>query len=574
MKTFPMKWAGLLMAALLLVSACSETGKGKRAVAKFELFDLVPADTPYVAASSRSLPEELSRRMLKAASLNDRGEEIRIALEGLDPMDEERRRLLELAEALNAELEGKLTPEGLASLGFPLNGRSLIYGLGILPVTWIEITEPARVEAFLDRVEARANVHSQRLTLGETAYRRIVFGDLVGVLSVGERYLVAALLPRSGEQELLALALGERRPESSLADTGGFKEFTGSHGYLGYGDGYIDLVRLVEMALGEASGVNARVLEALGAETESVSPACRRLAEYLVQSAPRISFGFTEAKRDRYTMQGMLETSPEVAVWLQQMAAPVPGLGRYSDVMFGLGLGLNIPVVRDGLKAMLNAVLEHGEGCEEVDQEQLAQTMQTLDLMLSPMFAGIKGFNLVVREARMEPADTEVESVDARLVLAATDPRGMFGMLAMLNPQLATLQIPPDGTPVQVPLQQMAPDAPPTWVAIKGQALGLFLGDQPPADVLEALSAPPDSSALLFALSYNVKKLLEEVGPSLERGMQSLEEQEARDAREIYEAIRQTASLYDRLSFRILGSAEGLVFSGRIFFSEVEEKQE
>ncbi|HIE54024.1 MAG TPA: hypothetical protein EYP90_02385 [Chromatiaceae bacterium] len=82
------------------------------------------------------------------------------------------------------------------------------------------------------------------------------------------------------------------------------------------------------------------------------------------------------------------------------------------------------------------------------------------------------------------------------------------------------------------------------------------------------LTAPPDSPALLFALSYNPKKLLEEVGPSLERGMQSLREQEARDAGEIYAAIRQTASLYDRLSFRILGDDKGLVFSGRIIFND------
>ena len=560
----------LLSLLMLAISGCSEGDKGKRAVAKFQLFELVPADTPYVAASSRPLPEELSRRMLKAASMKQDNRAFGLKSRMEEATDPGQKRMLRLLTAVNEELNGKLTPEGLDSLGFPLNGRSLIYGLGVLPVAWIEIKDGQRVNALLDRVEQRAGEPSKRLKLGQTDYRRFDFGELSGIAAVKGHYLVIALLPVAGEAPLLPLALGEQKPEKSLADTGGFARFTESHGFKGYGEGYLDLVRLVDMFLGEASGTNAQVLAALGVEPEVVSPGCRKLTKYLVQSMPRISFGYTEASAQGYSAEAILETTPVVGQWLEQMASGVPGLGKSKGATFSIGLGLNLPKVRDGLKAMLGAILEQGKECEGVDREELTQAMQSVDMMLNPMLAGVKGFDLVLDEIQVDPNTLEPKSVQARLVVAATDPRGIFGMAGMLNPQLATLQIPPDGTPVALPLKQTLPTAPPGWVAIKGEALGLFFGAKAPENAAALLSEPPASPHLLFALDYDVKKLLAQIGPSLEHTMQTMQGEEADDAREVYEAIKQTASLYDRFAFSISGEKQGLVMRGRVEFGRNE----
>jgi len=562
-----MKYTPMLLALFALaLTACSEQDKGERAVERFELFELVPADTPYVAASSRALPEALSRRLLQAAALQNDKREFRLAMKEVETEDPGEKRLVQLAQAVNQELKGKLNPEGLDSLGFPLNGRSLIYGLGILPVAWIEIEDGNKVKAFLDRVEQRAGQPSQRLKQGSLAYRRYDFGALSGVAAVKEGYLVVALLPAAGEQQLLPLALGQQKPERSLDGAGTFRKFVSNHGFLGYGEGYVDLQRLLEMALGEAGGVNAQVLQSLGFEPEAVSPGCRRLARHLVQSVPRFSFGYIQAKADGYTVEGVLETSPAVGAWLKRMAAPVPGLGSATGATFSLGLGLNLPKVRDGIKAMLAAVLEQGKECEDVDQEELAQAMQSVDLLLNPMLAGVKGFNLVLDQVVLDTATLEPKSVKARLVVAATDPRGLFGVVGVLDPRLAMLQIPPDGTPVELPLKDSLPAAPPAWVATKGEVLGLFLDAQPPGDTTRVLSEPPASSTLILALDYDVKKLLQQIGPSLERTMQTMQGEEAEDAREIYQAIKETAALYDRFSFGIHGEERGLVMRGKVEF--------
>jgi len=321
------------------------------------------------------------------------------------------------------------------------------------------------------------------------------------------------------------------------------------------------------MALGEAGGVNAQVLHAMGFRPEQVSPGCRRLAKFVANGVPRFGFGYVEVGDDHYTVEAILEASPAVGGWLNQMAAPVPGLGSAADATFSLGLGLNLPKVRDGLKALLGNIAEEGKACEDVDRQELLQAMQSLDMMLNPMLAGVKGFNLVLDEIRVDPDTLEPKSVVARLLVAATDPRGLFGMAGMLDPRLAMLQIPQDGTPVRLPLEESLPTAPPTWVAIQGEAMGLFVAPQPPKNAGKLLTEPPASPSLLFALDYDVKRLLEQIGPSLEKTMQTMQGEEADDAREIYQAIRQTASLYDRFSFGVHGEKQGLVMRGRIRFS-------
>jgi len=557
---------------MLGISACSEQDKGKRAVAKFELFELVPADTPYVTASSRALPRALSERMLKVFAMQNEKREFQLAMKEMEATNPGQKRLLQLVQAVNQELQGKLTPEGLASLGFPLNGRSLVYGLGILPVAWIEIEDPAKVSAFLDRVEQRAGQDSRRLRLGQIDYRRYDFGRLSGILALKGGYLVFTLLPVDGEDELLPLALGEQKPESSLADSGAFRRFAASHGFLGYGEGYVDLVRLVEMALGEAGGINARVLQALGFRPEEVSPGCRRLAKFVVQGVPRLGFGYVAATDDSYTVEVVVESSPGVGNWLKQVAAPVPGLGSAAGATFSFGVGLDLPKVRDGLKVLLGNIAEQGKECETLDQQELVQATQSLDLMLNPMLAGVKGSNLVLDEIQVDPDTLEPKSVAARLLVAATDPRGLFGMAGMLDPKLAMLQIPQDGTPVKLPLEESLPMAPPAWVAIQGEALGLFLDAQPPKDAARVLSEPPASSTLILALDYDVKKLLQQIGPSLEHTMQTMQGEEADDAREVYEAIKETASLYDHFSFGIHGEERGLVMRGKVEFDSGSAK--
>ncbi len=562
------KLGRIFVAGALAVSlaACSDSEDKKEqkaaveAAAEFLLLDQVPADSPYVMVGSRRMPPSLSEKMIKAAAADiDNGTVRKMLVSGMeeDGVSEDTRKLV---DAILSEFEGKMNAEGFKSMGVPINGRSLVYGLGILPVVWMEIEDPAKVEALLSRIEEKSGMKAEKLSSGEMSYRRFVLDDLVALLGMNKEWVVFAMLPAKTEKELLPLAFGETRPEKSLQDTGNFKKFIEKRKFLGYGDGYIDLVRLTEMSLGEAEGVNAQVLKAIGTDPKELSPACRSFVKTTVQSVPLISFGFTEATDSKYVIKGAVETSPAVAAWLKKMAAPVPGVGMDSDAMFSFGLGVDLPQVRDGLKAMLRSFIENGKGCEMVNEQELTQMMQGMDMMLNPMFAGIKGFEIAVNDLELDAQTMSPKAVDAQLVLASVDPKGMFGMLGMMNPQLAQIDVPVDGTPVQLPVDTMAPMAPPTYVAIKGEVLALKLGDKAPAGIDKLLEAPVAEVPPLVAVSYNPEKMFSAVAPGLKSMMETMQGEDADDLKAAYQSLETAAATYKYGEFRMMGTDMGMEF--------------
>ncbi len=559
--------------AVAVLTACTDGNQSPedaqkaavKATAEFSLLDMVPADSPYVVAASRRMPEKLMEKLLKS-SANDI-DRVRVSIENSTGQGTDDR-LIRLLQAMLSEFDGKMTPEGLKTLGLPVNGRMLAYGLGVLPVAWLEIEDPAKVEAMVERIEAKSGMKAEKRVRGKISYRRIPMDKLVAVLAVTDKWMIYAMLPAKSEQELLPFALGEELPKTSVLDTGRFRDFVEQRKFLGYGDGYIDLVRLADMFVGNAEGINATVLEAMGVTPGKLSPACVDFVKSQTRSVPLISVGFTELAENRYTITGAVETSPAVGGWLMKMAAAVPGVGIRSDAAFTAGMGLNLPQLRDGLKTLMRNFIENGKGCEMVDTQSLAQAMQGMDMMLNPMIAGIKGFNLEVTDLQVDPQTLSPEVVDSRLLVSSVDPKGIFGLLGMFNPQFAQLDIPADGTPVKLPMEALSPTAPPAYAAIKGEFLVLSTGPGAPGDVTRMLEAPIAEVPPLLAFGYNPKKLFDSAAPTLQEMIASMSAEEAGELEAMYNSLKANAELYKYGDFRMLGTDSGIRIVARAEFND------
>ena len=564
LRTFIGLALGVMLSAILV--ACGESDREEKAVSKAveqsELLQYIPADTPYVFTNSRAMPDELMEKLLQGAAIEfeNASQQIQLQLNEHPAEAPEDEKLEALIKAILDELEGKISVEGLASLGIPVGGKSALYGLGILPVARAEIEDQQKVEAFLERIEQRSGLTAEQNTDGATSYRRFDLDDLVGILAVTEKYLVAALVPTSSEAEVLPLVLGEQKPTSNLADAGTFKNMLLANDYVGYGDGYIDLVQFTEIALGESEGVNARIWQALSTEPVAFTPECSRFARSLAQSVPRWSFGFTEANAEAYKIKSLIETSPEIAGRLQKIAAPVPGLGLDSEAMFSFGMGLSTPEMREGIKAALLDIQQRGARCEWIDQQELTQMMQVIDMAFNPMMAGIKGFYLLVDDIQFNEQSMEPEAIDAQLLLAVDDPRGVFGMMGMLDHRFTQIQVPDDGTPVLLPMEGLAPTAPPAYVAIKDRALVLTTAADAVSSSAKMFAAALAAPAPVLAIRYNAAKLLSRTEGVAETVLQSMgDTEDAREAREAYESFRSSAQTYEQVSLLVNGSEKGLV---------------
>jgi hypothetical protein len=553
---------------LALVAACTREAEPPTA----GLLQHVPADTPYVFVNSRKLPKDLGEKLadhyatqlaVQRASFGRMREQLEDSPDAA-AMAHTGRQLFEVLDALFAEFEGRGTAAQLRELGIEPVTRSALYGIGVLPAVRVEIADAERLNAMLDRVEQRAQVSALRGELAGQSYRRIDLGPIDAVLSVTAGHLVGGLLVDALFDQHLPLLLGQELPDESLAKTGSIEALIDRHGFTGYGEGYVKLDDLVAILLGKGSGRNAAVMQALAAPPLPVSTGCMRMTEQLLAGMPRMVMGITQADERRLTARGIWESSPVVAGYLQKLAAPVPGVGNPYSGLLAVGMGIDLPQLRNAIDALLRQVVAAGESCEWVDPAVLQAAIPQLNLILGPMTAGIKGFNLQLDDLDFDPQTFEPTNVRAGLLAAVDDPRGVFALGAMFNPALAALEIPSDGSLVDLPRDLgLDEQTPPLKVAIKDKALLLLAGSES-ADMMHPLfNAVPLDPAPLFAIDYGIHRLMQRFSSLLDRMVAQLAGQgEAEMARELEDQLqgfRLQAEIFDRLRISVHANADGLV---------------
>ena len=554
---------------VMLVIGCSRDPEPPSTA---DLLRHVPADTPYVFVTSRQLPDPLREKLadyyaeqmaMQRAGLIRIREPLGEALQ-TDPMVERAIRALDVVDAVLAEFEGRTTAAQVRELGIEPVTRSVFYGIGVLPAMRIEIADAQKLNAMLDRVEQRADLSVEHATLNEQSYRRFDLGQLDLVLSVNDKYLVAGLLPDTLFDRELPMLLGQADPASTLAESGDIRRLIGRYGFPGYGEGFIELDSLLAILQGKADGLNAEVMQALGVPPLPIPQGCMPLGESLVAGMPRVVMGVSEAADKRITVQSIWESTPDVAAYLQRLAAPVPGVGGSHDGLLAVGMGIDLPQLRNAIEALLRQVMSAGESCELVEPDKLQAVIPQLNLALGPMTAGIKGFSLRIDDLQLDPETLEPLDLRAGLLAAVDDPRGVFALGAMFNPALAALEIPTDGTLVELsPALGMDAAMPPLQVAIKDKALLLIAGTESASMAQPLLDAAVLEPAPILALDYGVHKLMERFGSYGDQAIERLRERgQAEMAEELNDQLamfRSQSKLFDHVSLSMYASEQGLV---------------
>jgi hypothetical protein len=190
--------------------------------------------------------------------------------------------------------------------------------------------------------------------------------------------------------------------------------------------------------------------------------------------------------------------------------------------------------------------------------------MPQLNLALGPMTAGIKGFNLRIDDLRIDPETLEASAVSAGLLAAVDDPRGVFALSAMFNPALAGLELPPDGSFVQLPGDpDLGTAMPPLRVAVLDRALLLVAGDASEGFAAGLRDAQTITPPPLVGVDYGVRELVERLGPTLDAVARQLhgqgEVQAAAEIREQLDGLRLQAGLFERSRVLVYATEAGLV---------------
>lgn len=503
------------LAPILLIAAAAALGAwlylGRETVDPNAPLAFVPADTPYVFANLEPAPEAvLAQSRVQMDALGglyaSQFAELR-QTPALAKVDDPR--LTALLDALEAEFTGMSPVEAIESIGLDLRARAALYGLGALPVLRMELAAPERFGAFIARLEAAVGESLPSAEVDGQSYWTLapVEWPVGGLLAVVGDHLVLSVAPSVAEPAVLRQILGLDRPARSLAEARGLQSLNRELGYLPYFSGYLDSARVLAVLNSEPSTLETAFLAALGIqERPRLEGVCADEFAALAAIWPRASVGYTHLDAARADGRAVLEARSDIAEALAKLRAPMPGLAAVdADTIAHFGMSLGLAALPEVVNEFADQVAAAPWQCEALAplNAAFAESRQSLSnpalFMAAPVF---HGFHAAL--SRLAMSDGGQPDLAGVLVIGSDNPASLMALTQSMAPQLAGLDLKPDGVVKPLPALPELPLDAPLHAAMTERTLGLAVGAGEEARLPAALAADPAQQPLL-AIGVNAR---------------------------------------------------------------------
>ncbi|UXI69354.1 hypothetical protein [Tahibacter amnicola] len=485
----------LPLAVVLALSACGKKSDPSQPLA------FVPADTPYVFANLEPMPQPVIDEWQKAMKeiwplsfgMYER------MLDRADTMPETERKA---ARAVLEEIKTHATAGTLNELGFKGSVRAAVYGVGLVPVARVELASAEALRATVARVEGKAGAKLPTAKIGDQEYW--VFGSdkLVGIAAIMGNQLVVTIAPKEASEDLRKRLLGITPPEKSL-DPSALEKINSANKYTSFSSGYMDVVRIVDLATSEAAGPHREFLTALGAPTAAIDATCR--TEYLdiARKFPRLVAGYTEMAPKRMAVAMTLELEQTLAADLVKTVGSAPGTAAPSQGLFDMSIALPVLKHKEFWLKQAKAVTAKPYACKNLASlnTSFADMQQKLDTTIPPPLSDFLGARVTMSKFTMEPGKSPEGS--GKILVSLSNPASALAMAQMSLPFLKDVKLATDGKPVEVPGATLPPNLQPVFAVANDKAVAVSVGPGENADLTAYLGAAPSTDAVFLRSSFN-----------------------------------------------------------------------
>lgn len=562
---------GLALAALLCVSACGDKVDRNAPLA------FVPDDSPWVFANLEPVPETTRARfeqqmqaawplMLEVLDRALADLKKAPAADATDTKPAEAAKAARLLEAVLDEFRARDTVAKWREVGLSPEAHTALYGIGLLPVVRLELSDPQAFRAMVARIEAKVGEKLAVTKVGEQEAWTFGTTEAGGLMAIQGSHLVLGLVPGNADEALKRRVLGLDRPAKSMADSGALADFNKARGYLPQGSGWIDTRRIVAL-VGADEGV-AAIARAAGSEPPALDATCRAEFDAIAAKMPRLAFGYTALDAERMAMHARLDLEPALAKSLLALGGRTPG-GASRDSLFDFGLALPVLGLRDFLVAQADAVAKSPFACAHLAglNEGFAETRTKLQGMLPPPAANLSGVRLTATHLAW-PKDTDKPDFGGHLVIGSGSPALLAGLAQLASPELQKVTLAPDGKPVAIPASALpaAYADVPVSVAMGEKTLALAIGKDDTARLAATVAAAPSADGVWLDMSYS-GRVYALFGDAFDRFGAFLPDAE----RQQFQAQRQLYAMYAqwfrRFDMQVAVVAEGIDFNETVEFA-------
>jgi hypothetical protein len=567
------------LAGLLTLAACDRSKEEEASVSALasteSMLRYVPADSLYVIANVEPLPDALLDKL--EPKLDQVLSSYRVLLQHVAVMaaaevGEDAADSPEVSQltAIADELSALMSLDGLRSAGFSRDSTAVMYGNGLLPVIRVSVTDGGLFDAALSRIEEKAGQKMPVASIGESAFRYLQAGTLKVIVANFDTEVVLAAAPASFDDEQLSQLLGLTLPDSSIAETGALQKIANEYGYTDHYVGFVDFQGIVNTVLGgEASGLNADLVALAGDESPELSDVCKAEILSLAGIAPRLVMGYTEITDQQLLSGAVIELRDDIAAGLVPLTAAVPGLGEEYAGLMSFGMSLDIKAARSFYEARLDALDAEPFECELFQEIQagVVAGRQALNQPVPPMVYDFKGFLAVIDkiEGLDLASNMPPKSVAGRFLLAMDNATALMSLGAMFSPELAALNLEPDGKPARFesPQLQSAFDA--VYLAMSDNAVAMSVGDDMDQQLPDMLAAEAEDNGILLSFSMDASRYYAFIAEAM---LVAKEDDENPMPPEFQGALNDImlafSGFYDRMSARIRLTGRGVEIDSKI----------
>ncbi|MGI9201694.1 MAG: hypothetical protein ACR2QL_11585 [Woeseiaceae bacterium] len=565
--------------AALFLYGCSGSEEEPVAAADLgaagEILQYVPADSPYVFANLSPLPDDVMDKLepsidrILAAYETILQEVLVMATEEAEESGDSENSAK--AVAVIGEISSLMSMDGLRGAGFDRESRAVLYGNGLLPVLRIEVSDGALFEAALLRIEESANEKMEVATIAGNPVRYIVAEEAKILVSIMDTQVAIAVAPAGFDDDQLSVLLGFEEPATSIVGSGKLQGIANDYGFNDYFIGYFDLEQVAKTVTGDAEGLDAAIFAMH--QQEELSAVCSAEIRSMAGIAPRMVMGYTNISTSRFNSQVVLEMRSDIAEGLSTWSAPVPGLVGDMGGLLSFGMSLNVKSVREFVETQLDALEANPYECNEFADinDAAVQTRVALQQPVPPMIYDFRGFVAVIDEIEgLDMASqTPPTSIDGQVLLAMQNAPSLLAFAAMMSPEVAALELQPDGEPVLLDLPQAQAMGEDVYAALGDDALALSVGDNGQAKLGDMLVADASDNGTIFNFSMDANRYYTFIGEA----MVQADDDDENPMSPAFQAAMQDvmlaiADMYDRMTVDMRVTNEGIVFDSVVILTE------
>lgn len=495
------------------------------------LLSYVPADTPYLVGNLDPIPNDvIEANFRRAQPALDAMQEVlagtRVNLSGPAAQNNPE---IAIMGALLDELDGKLSREGLESLGFSMDAYQVIYGLGAFPVIRVSLKDAQALRAAIGRVEASSGLDFAEQSLQGQSYWNLTekasdddhsFGMYLAIVEQPEgAHLAFSLFPTTAEAELLPAFLGQEKPDENTAALQ-LAEINNQYGYDGYGSGVMDFERLLNQFVNPNALVHRVFLEHGFDPSEKLDGVCQTEIRGLIARAPRMVAGITDLTPSTVGVQYRLALADDLATEMAELVSNVPAAPAQTDRLLEFAFGIRVGAARDFLIRKATALSQESYQCEALQgiNESATTALTKLNYPMPPLVNNFLGLRASLNSVPEDESD--LGALLGTMALHVDKPEMFVGMAQMMLPQMKEIQLTKGDPPVRLPESLIPVPGIVAHAAMSDTAIGIAVGEGEELRLPAYLATESNGDGSFLSANYDMAtylKRMDELARDLEQ---------------------------------------------------------